>query len=64
MNKIKGIEILFGVNILIFMCMEDFTEKKRPKQAVRLRGLYTILTKGGKLWRSDKTKKKGLGLCQ
>ena len=32
--------------------MEAFiVKKKRPKEAVKLRGLYIILTKGDKLWR-------------
>ena len=34
------------------------------KGVVRIGGLYTILTKGNKLWRSDKTKEKGFGLVR
>lgn len=37
-------------------------KKPRLKEAVRPRGIYTILTKGDKLRRSDKTKETGFGL--
>lgn len=44
------------------MCMENFIEKKwRLNEAVGPNSLYTILTKGSKLWSSDKTKDKGFG---
>ena len=34
----------------------------KPEEVVRSEGLYTILTKGDKVWRSDKTKVKEFGL--
>lgn len=43
--------------------MEAFVEKECTlKEAVRPRGLYAILTKSDKFWKSDKTKGRGLGL--
>lgn len=55
--------ILFDVNILIFMCMEAFTEKKwRPKKVVKPRGLYTTLTKGDIFVEHWQDKGKGLEL--
>lgn len=33
----------------------------RLKETVRLRGLYAILTKSDKFWKSAKTKERGLG---
>ena len=40
---------------------EVFTEKKwKPKGAVRLGGLHTILTNGDMLWKSARTKESGL----
>lgn len=55
--------ILFDVNILIFMCMEAFIEKKwRPRKVVKPRGLYTILTKGNIFVKNWQDKGKGLEL--
>ena len=37
-------------------------QKRKPKIAVRLKDLYTILTKGDKFVENCKTKEKGVGL--
>ena len=44
------------------MHTEAFVEKEhRLKETVRPRGLYVILTKSDKFWKSAKTKERGLG---
>ena len=46
--------------LLYFYVHKAFIEKKwRLKDTGRLMGLYSILTKGGVLWKSDQTKEKG-----
>lgn len=46
------------------MCM-GFTEKKwKNKEVIRLRALYTVLTKGDKLEKNDCTKERGFGLLE
>ena len=49
--------------MLVFLhSMEGASQKSdNPKKAVRLEGLYTIFTKGRKLWSSDQTKPRDLG---
>lgn len=67
MNKRKGMHILLDMHVLIHMCTEPFIEKKgRPREAVKF-GVgawcfYSILIKGNKLWRCDRTEERGLGL--
>lgn len=52
----------YTFHLLIFQFLyiqRLFIEKKGwLKEVLRHRGLYSILTKGDKLWRSDKTKEK------
>lgn len=61
-NRKKSIQILFDVSILKFLHTEAFIEKKgRPKEVARPQGLYTILTRGNQLWRSDKTREREFG---